>query len=268
MKRITIAITAFILLCISGRADAQQIHFEGDDPVVKYTVQTGLMLHRYFKAYDVAIDTLMKVIGDKLLSEALGNGPYEAGWSFTWGEFEEPFVFIVKYGIIVDGDGKVTSFDIYEDRYVNETHHMLAARAYLAMKSKIEMSRKAFGLEGIPIRIAVLPFPDRELSIFVGPAQPKEGVSRFGADFMYSANRFTSQLTNMMRYHRTVMEIPLELPEGVEAAALMVPDTPLFSPMDVAIAMERGAELFVLAKSGTWVIYPDGKIGKVDTPKN
>lgn len=268
MKRISIIIITLIFLCVSGRSQAQEgMHFEANDPVVRYTVESGMMLHRYFKAYDVAIDTLRKVIGDKPLPEALGNGPQGAGWSFTWGEFEEPYVFIVKYGIVVDGEGKVTSFDIYEDRYVNETHHMLTARAYLAMKSKIEMSREAFGLEGLPIRIAVLPFPERELSIFVGPAQPKVGVSRFGADFMYNANRFTSQLTNMMRYHRTVMEIPLELPEGAEAA-LMVPDAPLFSPMDVAVAQERGTKVIVLAKSGTWVIYPDGKVGKLDPPRN
>ncbi len=192
MKRTTLAIIVLIFIGISGRSQAQQSSMEPNDPVVRYTIETGLMLHRYFKAYDVAIDTLMKVIGDKPLPEALGNGPLGAGWSFTWGEFEEPFVFIVKYGIEVDGSGKVTSFEKFDDRYVNETHHMLAARAYLAVKSKVDISRKGFGLVGVPLRIAVLPFPQGELTAYVGPAQHKKGVSIFGADVVYNVKRFTS----------------------------------------------------------------------------
>lgn len=267
MKKFTLVFAVLILLGLKGQSQAQQLQMEVSDPVVRYTVETGLMLHRYFKAYDVAIDTLRKLIGDKPLPEALGNGPQGAGWSFTWGEFEEPYVFIVKYGIEVDGNGKVTSFDIFDDRYVNETHHMLAARTYLAVKSKIEVSRKGFGIEGLPLRIAVLPFPERELTIYVGPAQYKKGVSLFGADLVYNANRFTSQLTNVTRFHQKVMELPFDVPEGGEAA-LLIPDTPLFSPMDVAVAQERGTKVIVLAKSGTWVIYPDGRVGKVDPPRN
>jgi hypothetical protein len=258
-----VIIVLALLACSPSRIQAQQVALEPDNPIVQFTLDSGVTLYKYFKAYDVAIDTLLKAIGENPLPEALGNEPKEDGWAFTWGEFEDSYVFIVKYEIVVDGNGNVTSFEAYEERHLNDTHHMLTARSYLAVKSHIEEYGKSYGLDGLQMRIAVLPFPEDGFTTYWGPAQTKAGMSRFGADFVSNVNRYTSQIIRTTRFHHKVMDIPLDVPEGGEAA-LMIPDAPLFSPMDVAIAMERGAIMITVTKSGNWRIYPDGKVDKFE----
>jgi len=237
------------------------------DDMIRLTGIQGMKLYSYFKAYDVAIDTLHKFLGNNEVPPAMGAGPVGTSWSFSWGEFEEPYTYVVKYGITVDSAGHVEVFDIFNERYVNETHYILAARARAAVIAKYEATKKVFKLEDIPYRVAVLPYTADEIQVFIAPVQNSEESTLFGADMYYSVHRTNSRITSMFRYHHTVMQIPKILPDDAEAA-LLVPDAPLFSPMDVANTVARNKTMIVVTKSGAYRIYPDGKVGRSTPPSN
>lgn len=139
----------------------------------------------------------------------------------------------------------------------------MAARALAVVRDAfVELSR-AEAFEAEAYRCAVLPFPANRVTAIVSPAQTRPEVTLMGNDVMFTVGRADLRVSEPTRFHHWLLPIPIETPpEGI--AALIVPDAPFPSPVDVLHAMERGAPLAVVAGRGMYRIDPNGAIAELD----
>ncbi|HEU4557259.1 MAG TPA: hypothetical protein VFS20_05395, partial [Longimicrobium sp.] len=163
-----------------------------------------------------------------------------------------------RYGVIVSGSGAVTRLDEFTARRVASPHHTLMARALARLRDDFGRIRTEQGFTADEYRFAVLAFPRDGLTAFVSPAQTRPGFTLAGSDMMVSLAR-DGRILDRTRFHHRVMELPTSPPPDGEAA-LMVPDAPGPSPVDVLHAMERRAPLFVMTRPAVYLIAPDGAI--------
>jgi hypothetical protein len=188
---------------------------------------------------------------------------YDDGWAFSFGDLDENDVFVLNYGVIVNGDGVIVQFDAFEHRREASPYHTLAARALQAVRADFERFREREEFIAAEYRIAVLPFPRGRMTAFVSPAQTDPSVTFLGNDLMYTLSREHVEVNEPTRFHHRLIAIPYDLPHGA-LPSLIVPHAPIPSPLDVLHAMERGEPLLVAAGQGEYVIQPDGRIGRLD----
>jgi len=228
------------------------------EALIRYQTQTGLSLYSYFKAYTVANDTLKSYLGEGDIPTAMGSILRGNKWTFAWGYFEEPYTFIVEYAITVDENGTVEKINTVAVR--NEyTQYVFTARARAFAIAKYEVSKKVLNMENVPYRVAILPFSDDELQAHIAPEQTDSDSTLFGGDILYIINRTGSNIRSMIQYHQTIMKVPLVLPDDTESV-MYIPNSPMFSPMDVANALERKTTLTVITMGGNFRIFPDGRV--------
>lgn len=187
------------------------------------------------------------------------GGPYGDGWAFSFGALEGDSVFVIRYGVIVNGSGGIARLDAFDRRRLASSYHTLAARALAAVRIDFDRLRKGEEFAAEAYRYAVLPFPRGQMTAFVSPAQTRSGVTLMGNDVMYTLDRSDVRATDPDRFHFRLIPLPtVTAPEGL--AVLLVPDAPLPSPVDVLNAMERGTPIAVAAGLGQYVVGPDGAI--------
>lgn len=224
----------------------------------------GNMLYDYHKAYDIAERVVREHLGDRPFPPLHGSGPYDDGWSFSFGEMTSREVFMIDYGVIVGNDGTVRSFDVFEERRKNETHHMLVARALLVAKTRFDMFKENAGYHAPKYRFAVLPFPQGQLTTFISPAQTRRDVAVMGQDIMMTFSRFTTWIEGITPFHKTLFEIPLmSVPENTQAL-YRVSNMGAPTPADVMNVLEVGYPMVYSAPNGYFYIDLDGKISLMD----
>lgn len=242
---------------------APPVSAQGDVPeatLLDWTARVGRMLHGYHSALGVATAA---VNGRADRPPLYAGGPYNDGWAFSFGELEGDSAFVIRYGVIVDGDGGVVRFDEFDERRLASSYHTLAARALAVVRADFDRFRGGGGFTAEAYRYAVLPFPRGRMTAFVSPAQTQPGLTLMGNDVMYTLDRSDVRASNPTRFHHRLIPLPTTPPaEGM--AALLVPEAPLPSPVDVLHAMERGAPLAVAASRGEYVIAPNGVITPLD----
>jgi hypothetical protein len=226
----------------------------------EWTSRAGRMLHGYYAAHGVAVAAVRERSGGRELPPLYAGGPYDDGWAFSFGSLEGDSAFVIRYGVIVTGSGTVAQFNEFPGRRVASPYHTLAARALARVQDDFQRIRTEQRFTAQEYRFAVLPFPRGELTAFVSPAQTRPGVTLAGSDMMVSLARDDVRILDRTRFHHRVIELPTVPPPNAEGAALIVPDAPAPSPVDVLHAMERKAPLFVLANRGAYLIGPDGSI--------
>ena len=235
--------------------------------ITHWTTGVGRMLAGYYAALGVAEGE----VGDRggVVPDLYAGGPYDDGWAFSFGALEGDSVFVIDYGVIVAGDGSVTSFEAFTARREASPYHTMAARALAAVRADaaaFRQSRSEFAADAY--RAAVLPFPRGRVTAFVSPAQTRPGVTLMGNDLMYTLDRAELQPDEPTRFHHRLMPMPLEAPTG-GFAALLVPDAPLPSPIDVLNAIERRSPLVMAAGRGVYLVGADGSIERLadDDPR-
>ena len=172
------------LLVAAPRAGAQD---PAESRLLAWTTEVGRMLHGYHAALDVAAAA---VGGHAEAPPALyAGGPYDDGWAFSFGEVEGDSAFVIRYGVIVRGDGVVARLDVFDHRRVASPYHALAARALAVVRDAFARLRREASFTAESYRYAVLPFPDGQLTAFVSPAQTRPGVTLMGNDVMYTLDR-------------------------------------------------------------------------------
>jgi hypothetical protein len=226
----------------------------------EWTSGMGRMLHGYHTALGAAVSAVKERTGARELPPLHAGGPYEDGWAFSFGALEGDSAFVIRYGVIVDGSGAVARFDQFAGRRVASPHHTRAARALARVLDDFRRIRDEQGFSADEYRFAVLPFPRNGMTAFVSPAQTRPGVTLAGSDLMVSLAGDGGQILDRTRFHHRVIELPTEAPPNAVGAALIVPDAPGPSPVDVLHAMERDAPLFVLTRRAAYLIGPDGAI--------
>ena len=246
-----------LLLIVAPSAGAQG---DPDAAFLEYSTQVGRMLRGYYAALDVATGAVIQRAGTP--PPLYAGGPYDDGWAFSFGSLEGGSEFVIRFGVIVNGDGEVVRLDVFDVRRVASPYHTLAARALVAVRADFEELRGSEEFVADSYRVAVLPFPANGMTAFVSPAQTRPGVTLLGNDVMYTLDRSDIRVSAPTRFHHRLLALPAGVPaEGV--AVLVVPDAPLPSPLDVLNAMERGTPLAVAAGRGEYVIAPDGAISRI-----
>jgi hypothetical protein len=253
MHRILLVLALFAL---STSARAQEVYTA---EMREWTSQVGRMLHGYHAALDVAVSAVRERAGARELPPLHAGGPYDDGWAFSFGALEGDSAFVIRYGVIVGGSGAVARFDEFATRRVASPHHTQAARALARVLDDFRRIRAEQGFDADEFRFAVLPFPRGAMTAFVSPAQTRPGVTLSGSDLMVALAGDGGRILDRTRFHHRVIELPTAAPpNGV--AALIVPDAPGPSPVDVLHAMERRAPLFVLTRRAAYLIGSDGAI--------
>jgi hypothetical protein len=235
-----------------------------EEQLMQYTSSVGQMLYSYYSAFDVAVQTINSQAGSTNLPKLFAGGPYDGGWAFSFGDFEENGEFVITYGVIVDPDGNVVNFDHFDFRRVASPHHSLAAQALLSVMNDFEEFRNENDqIEAEVFRYAVLPFPRDYLTAFVSPKQYCENSTLIGNDMMYRLVRSDSEIVHRNRFIHSLLMFPQDLPENHVASVIKVPQNPMPSPLDVLVAMERGEKFAVFAARGVFMIEPNGTIEKL-----
>jgi hypothetical protein len=248
---------AAILLSVPARG-------QSDDEFLEWSTRAGRMLHSYHAAHAVASAAAEQHAGSPAALPLFAAGPWDDGWAFSFGVLEEDSTFVIRYGVIVRGDGGVERVDRFQERRVASRHHTLAARALARVMDDFQQIRHEQGFDAAAYRFAVLPFPRERLTAFVSPA-PVPEMTLAGSDLMYALSRDEGEILSRTRFHHSAIAIPAD-PPPTGIAILRVPDAPLPSPVDVSHAIARGAPLLVAAQRGVFLIAPDGTISRL--PEN
>ena len=231
-----------------------------DADLVEWATGVGRMLHGYHAALDVAAAAIEERGGDR--PAVYAGGPYDDGWAFSFGELEPDSTFVLQYGAIVSGSGQLTQFDAFDFRRVASAYHSLAALALVSVQSDFDTLRQGEEFTATDYRYAVLPFPEGQMTAFVSPAQTDPTATLFGNDVMYTVGQSGPRILDRTRFHHRLVSVPLAVQVG-DVAALVVPDAPLPSPVDVLGVLERGSQIAVVAGRGVFVIQGDGTVGVV-----
>jgi hypothetical protein len=259
------ALLCAILILLGSTPEAKS-QSSSEDQLIQWTTSAGQMLYRYHVAYAAAFKAVELKAGVGNVPKLYAGGPYDAGWAFSFGDFESNGEFILDYGVIVGANGNVLKMDEFDFRRVASLHHTQAARALsiiLDDLAKLRLERSQ--LEADEFRIAVLPFPQTEFTTFVSPAQNCADLTLVGNDFMVASNRTTGVIRDRTYFIQSLLRFPRQMPSGVVALAIKVPQNPMPSPVDVLIAMERREPIYVFAELGAFEIKPDGSIRKLDS---
>lgn len=234
---------------------------QGDEQMLEWSTRVGRMLHAYHSAHIAASVAVDQHAGSPQALPLFAAGPWDDGWAFSFGALEEDSTFVIRYGVIVRGDGEIERVEQFQERRVASRHHILAARALARVMDDFEQIRNEQGFDAAAYRFAVLPFPRERLTAFVSPA-PVAGVTLAGSDLMYTLSRDEGEILGRTRFHHSVIAIPATPPPS-GTAILLVPNAPLPSPVDVSHAIARGAPLMVSAERGVYLIAPDGAISRL-----
>lgn len=237
-----------------------------DADAVRWTEGVGRMLHGYHAALNAATAAVDAQGGDR--PSLYAGGPYDDGWAFSFGELEPDSTFVLRYGVIVSGSGEVAQVDAFDFRRDASPYHALAARALVAVQNDFAELRQSGEFTAAAYRVAVLPFPQGQMTAFVSPAQTDPAATLLGNDVMYTVGQSGPRILERTRFHHRLLALPLALPAG-GVAALLVPDAPWPSPVDVLGALERGSQIAVVAGRGVFLIESDGTVDIVseDDPR-
>src|SRR5690606_38875268 len=134
VRLLQFTLTLILLLVLSINSLAQEVatpptgRIPGSDTDIWETRHRGMELHNYFVAYDVAIKALTNHLGNLAIPPAMGAMNISGKWIFTWGEFVEPYNYVIKYEITIDGIGRLNKFDIFPESASFDYYQMQAAR--------------------------------------------------------------------------------------------------------------------------------------------
>jgi hypothetical protein len=258
MKSMRSVLFAAAAILLSVPAGAQS-----DEQMLEWSTRTGRMLHAYHAAHAVASAAVERLGGSHDALPLFAAGPWDDGWAFSFGALEDT-VFVIRYGVIVRGDGEIERVEPFPERRVASRHHTLAARALARVMDDFQQIRHEQRFDAAAYRFAVLPFPRGRLTAFVSPA-PVPGMTLAGSDVMYTLSRDEGEIISRTRFHHAVIALPADPPPN-GTAILLVPDAPLPTPVDVSHAIARGAPLMVSAQRGVYLIAADGTISRL--PEN
>jgi hypothetical protein len=257
------ALICGVVLLLGSIPDAKS-QSSTEDPLIQWTTTVGQMLYRYHLAHAAAFRAVELKVGAGNVPKLYAGGPYDAGWAFSFGDFESNGEFILDYGVIVGANGNVLKLDEFDFRRVASPHHTQAARALSVILDDLaKLKQERSQLEADEFRIAVLPFPQTELTTFVSPLQNCDGVTLVGNDIMYSSNRTSGVIRNRTFFIHSLLRFPHRMPAEAVAVAIQVPHNPMPSPVDVLTAMERREPIYIFAELGAFEIKPDGTIRKL-----
>ena len=228
----------------------------------------GERMHSYFQAYQHAAETVEARTDNAEFPPLHAATPTSDGWTFSFGRLDDAENYLLDYGMVVHNDGTVNQFSHFEERYEASASHTLHARALAAVIDTFRTRiRTDPSFEAPNYRVAVLPFPQGQLTAFVSPSQTDGTVMQMGNDIMYRLDRDDVTIVDMLRFHHRLIRVPLdastELSEEAGMPALLVPDAPFPSPVDVLHAMERNTSIVVLTKHGVVTIRENGDIEAV-----
>jgi len=260
---------AFYIISIIGfffvsKVNAQIVN-TGD--LINWTSSVGQMLFNYHQSYGIALEEI-KSKGENNYSPTIyAGGVYGDGWAFSFGEFNEDSIFVLDYGVIVDGKGKIIKFDAFDFERPASAYHNLAAKALLKIKRdfrKLRNENNEFSAK--EYQFSILPFPRGEVTGFISP----KGLTYFGNDVMYSLDRKTLNIRKRNRFHYKLLEIPKINSDSGLLTALNVPDAPIPSPIDVFKTIQRREKTIVNAKKGVFLIDINGTMIKLaeDDPRS
>jgi len=228
----------------------------------------GERMHSYFQAYQHAAETVEARTDNAEFPPLHAATPANDGWTFSFGRLDDAENYLLDYGMVVHNDGTVDQFSHFEERYEASASHTLHARALAAVIDTFRTRiRTDPSFEAPNYRVAVLPFPQGQLTAFVSPSQTDGTVMQMGNDVMYRLNHDDATIEDVLRFHHRLIRVPLdastELSEEAGMPALLVPDAPFPSPVDVLHAMERNTSIVVLTKHGVVTIRENGDIEAV-----
>lgn len=260
----TSPLTLFLLL-IALPALAQQPASDLEQGLA-WSTYAGQQLHSYHTAHHAAIQAIEEqAAGPAEMPPLFAARPDGDGWAFGFGALNDEDAFLITYGVIVEGDGAIDSFSHFETPREASPYHTQAARALRSVITAFQRRmRLDESFEAADYRVAVLPFPEGEFTAFVSPSQTSGSVIHAGNDVMYSIDRTHSTILEKMRFHHRLISVPMAPPADLsgetDMPALIVPNAPIPSPVDVLHAMERNTSLALLTKHGAFVIEPGGAI--------
>lgn len=228
----------------------------------------GKQMHSYFQAQQHATQAIQARTGTAELPPLHAATPTDDGWTYSFGRLDDEETYLLDYGMVVHSDGSVDQFSHFETRYEASTSHTLHARALAAVIDTFRANiRTDPSFEASNYRVAVIPFPRGQLSAFVSPSQTDGSTIQMGNDVMYRLNRDDVTIEDVLRFHHRLISVPLDsstdLSEEAGMPALLVPDAPFPSPVDVLHAMERNTSIVVLTKHGVVTIRENGDIEAV-----
>lgn len=252
------------LILIALPAPAQQPASDLEQGLA-WSTYTGQQLHSYHTAHYAAIQAIEEQTDPAEMPPFFAARPDGDGWAFGFGALNDDDAFLVRYGVIVEGNGAIDSFSHFEAPREASAYHTQAARALRSVITAFQRRmRLDDSFEAADYRVAVLPFPEGEFTAFVSPSQTSGSVIHAGNDVMYSIDRTHSTILEEMRFHHRLISVPMAPPADLsgetDMPALIVPNAPIPSPVDVLHAMERSTSLALLTKHGAFVIDPSGAI--------
>jgi len=250
-----------LLFLFPSPSEARQVT---EQQILEWTSSAGQMIYSYHTSFDLAVQTIRSSADEEFIPEIYAGGPYNDGWAFSFGAFNEDSEFILDYGVIVGGNGEILNFDAFDFHRPASFYHNLAANALQVVQQEFEQLRlESDDFTADYYRFAVLPFPREHVTAFVSPYDNCPEVSYFGNDVTYLIDRRTLEIKSHNRYHHRLLPLPIELPENAVTAMLDVPNAPYPSPLDISQTIRRGKPMIIRTENGFFNISPAGSIEKI-----
>lgn len=238
------------------------------DDMLTWSSAMGTRMYSYFQAQQRAMEVIEEQTGATEMPPLHAATSTDDGWIISFGHLDGEDAYLIRYGLVVRDDGSTDSFSHFEERYEASASHTRRARALDAVIDTFQIRlRTDPSFEASRYRVAVIPFPRGQLSAFVSPSQTDGSTIQMGNDVMYRLNRDDATIEDVLRFHHRLISVPLDsstdLSEEAGMPALLVPDAPFPSPVDVLHAMERNTSIVVLTKHGVVTIRENGDIEAV-----
>ena len=262
--RVLSALLILVLFCaVPAQAQSDEI-----EAMRSWSSAVGQQMYSYFQAQYRATEAIEAEVGPVDWPELHAATPTDGGWTFSFGHLDEDGTYFLRYGIVVEEDGTTKDVSHFEEAHEASTAHTLQARALAAVIDTFQTHIHTDpSFQAPSYRVAVLPFPSGEITAIVAPTQTDGTVIHAGNDMMYRLDRADASIVNEMRFHHRLIELPLDrssgISEEVRQPALIVPDAPFPSPVDVLNAMEHEIEMVVLTQNGVLTISETGTINAV-----
>lgn len=237
-----------------------------DDSKLRKVESLGRQLYEYDMASWAASDSLMTRKPDE---STLGTflAVRESGiWKVGFGKLsDDANSFLLYHEAVYNPKKQTCKVTSFKEPKKNTGFYFKAAKA-------LEKMFKVVKPEAQPYNFAVIPSGSDNLYLYYYPAQASYDTYRFGGDVRYTFNTKSNSITDTLRLHEAILNMPYVKDKTQEINATLssaiVTDIPVETDVLYVLLRKFPAEHRVATKKGIYVITPEGKIRKIQSEKS
>jgi hypothetical protein len=244
----------FLILIVLGfqsNITGQEI----SDAVLLQTAKLGRMLYYYDNACSVATDALLITKPDTTLMGVFLAHKENETWKIGFGKLDkDESCFLMAYEVTLKMGTKSANVASYSPLKSSKDFYYFAAKARKAAMEKFK-----------PIypknNYAVLPGDANTLYVYFYPAQDDAEKYYLGGDLRYTYDINSQSIKEEMPLHKTILQMPLVLPSGVEEKKAdtftKAVITPAFVETDILYVLYRKFKASHFVSAGDYIYNID-----------